>query len=144
VLGAAAASVVLSILLTLAILGGVNRTLDIGKHASVRQVESDLADLRVEVQGIASRMDALSRRMEAIEGLSGRIQTLEDSFTGLQDDVAQAIDAVESMRSLVVGLEERVNELSQTYARFDTFLDGLRQLLETLPDEGQPEPSTQP
>lgn len=144
VLSTAAVSVILSILLTLAILGGINRTIDIGKHASIRQLESDLADVRVEVQGIASRMDALSRRMEAIEGLSGRIQTLEDSFAGLQAEVAQSMETVERMRSLVQDLDERVSELSQTYARFDTFLDGLRQLLETLPEEAQPEPSAQP
>lgn len=143
-LGTAAATVILSILLTLAVLGGINRTIDIGQHASVRQVGSDLADLRLEVQGIASRMDALSRRMDAIEGLSGRIQMLEDSFTGLQDDVVQAMGAVESMRSLVQDLEAQVSELSQTYARFDAFLDSLRQLLDTLPQDAQPEPTTQP
>ncbi|NIS82384.1 MAG: hypothetical protein GTO14_19750 [Anaerolineales bacterium] len=144
VLGTTVIAVVLSILFTLAILGGINRTLDVGEHQAVRQLESDIVDLRVEVQDMNSRMEALGRRMEAVEGLSGRVQIVEDEFGALQDRVSKSLDEMAAVRVLVQDLETEVERLSQAYGRFDAFLEGLRQLLGTLTTGIQPETPTQP
>ena len=127
--GTAVISVVISVLLSLAILSGINRTLNISQHSVVRQMATDLAALQTDLDDVYSRMEALGRRIEAIEGLSGRVMTVEGEFTDLRDDIAESLEQLNSTRTLIDDLESEVGILSESVGRFDVFLDGLEQLL---------------
>ena len=129
VLGTAVISVVISVLLSLAILSGINRTLNISQHSVVRQMATDLATLQADMDDVYSRMEALGRRIEAIEGLSGRVMTVEGEFTALRNDIAESLEQLNSARTLIDDLESEVGILSESVGRFDVFLDGLEQLL---------------
>ncbi len=127
-------SVLLSILLTLSVIAGINGTLDLGKHAAVRQLESQLGALQVEVDGAVSRLDAINLRLEAIEGLSGRVQIVEDQFTTLREDVSGSLDDVAEMQTQIEGIHADIDSITHSIERFDQFLQGLRQLImEALP-----------
>lgn len=129
VLGTAVISVVISVLMSLAILSGINRTLNISQHSVVRQMATDLAALQADMDDVYSRMEALGRRIEAIEGLSGRVMTVEGEFTALRNDIAESLEQLNSARTLIDDLESEVGILSESVGRFDVFLDGLEQLL---------------
>lgn len=130
----ASISVLLSVLLTLSILAGINGTLSVGNHASVRLVESDLSTLQIEVDDLTSRVDAINLRLKAIEGLSGRVLTVEDQFATLREDVSGSLDDVEELQTQVEALNTDIDSITQSVDRFDQFLQGLRQLiLEALP-----------
>jgi len=144
VAGTVGISVLLSILLTLSILGGINRTLDIGKHAALRQLEGDISALQVELDDATSRMQALSLRLEALEGLSGRVQLIEDEFSALREEVTNSLDEMASMQTQVQELHTDVDTLSQSVERFETFIQGLRQLILDATDVGDSAPPVQP
>jgi len=129
VLGTAVISVALSVLLSLAILGGINRTLDISQHSAVRQMAADLAVLQADLDDVSSRMEAIGRRIEAVEGLSGRVMAVEGEFSALRDEVTQSIEQLNSVHTLIDDLESEVSILSESVGGFNAFLDGLRQLL---------------
>jgi competence protein ComEA len=129
VLGTAVISVVISVLLSLAILSGINRTLNISQHSVVRQMATDLAALQADMNDVYSRMEALGRRIEVIEGLSGRVMTVEGEFSDLRNDIAESLEQLNSARTLIDDLESEVGILSESVGRFDAFLDGLEQLL---------------
>ncbi len=127
-------SVVLSVLLTLSILAGINGTLNIGNHASLRLVESEVSTLQVEVDNIISRLEAINLRLEAIEGLSGRVETVEDQFTTLREDVSGSLDDLAEMQTRMEEMNTDIDSISQSVDRFEQFLQGLRQLIqEALP-----------
>jgi methyl-accepting chemotaxis protein len=127
-------SVVLSVLLTLSILAGINGTLNIRNHASLRLVESEISTLQVEVNNLISRLEAINLRLEAIEGLSGRVQTVEDQFTTLREDVSGSLDDLAEMQTQIEEMDTDIDSISQSVDRFEQFLQGLGQLiLEALP-----------
>jgi hypothetical protein len=127
-------SVVLSVLLTLSILAGINGTLNIGNHASIQLVESEISTLQVEVDNIVSRLDAINLRLEAIEGLSGRVQTVEDQFTTLREDVSGSLADLAEMQTQIAEMNTDIDSISQSVDRFEQFLQGLKQLIvEALP-----------
>jgi hypothetical protein len=123
VLGTTALSVILSVLLTLAILGGINRTLNIEKHRTVVRIENTLVELESEL------MD-FSFRLQAVEGLSGRVESVEDEFSTLREDLLQSLESMKMVQVLVDDLSGEVETLSEQYGRFDAFLEGLRTLIQ--------------
>lgn len=140
VAGASVASFLLSMILTLALLAGINGTLNFGRHQSVRQLQSDLAAAQQTLDGTVGDLQSVSRRLEALEGLSGRMNTVEEQVTGLQSDVDRALASVQSMQTSFDSLQEEARALSQRVERFDTFLEGLTQLLGTLSPAPTPAP----
>lgn len=130
----ASVSVLLSVFLTLSILAGINGTLSVGNHASVRHIESEASTLRIEVDDLVSRVDAINLRLEAIEGLSGRVQTVEDQFATLREDVSGSLDDVANLQTQIEELNTDIDSITQSVDRFNQFLQGLRQIiLEALP-----------
>ncbi len=122
-------SVLLSVLLILSIIAGINGTLDMGKHAALRQTANELSTLEVELDDVVSRLDAINLRLEAIEGLSGRVQNVEDQFTTLREDVSGSLDDVAEMQIQIAGINTDIEAITQSVERFDQFLQGLQRLI---------------
>lgn len=129
VVGMGVISIVLSVIISLAILGGINRTLNYGQHASVRSLVDDATLLQADLEGLASRLEAIDRRVEAIEGLSGRVMAVESEFLALKEEVSGSLEAMNSVQLKIEQLSGEVGALSERVGVFDAFLDGLRQLL---------------
>lgn len=132
VVGMSVVSIVLSVILSLAILAGINRTLNFGRHESVRQLEIRLAEVQSDLETESSRLDATSKRLEALEGLSGRMITVEDQVASLHDDVSGAMSQVDTMQAAVDDLLLETQNLASRVNRFDIFLEGLDRLLSGL------------
>jgi hypothetical protein len=129
VVSAGLASLLLSIILSLTILAGLNGTLNFGRHRSVRQLQTDLATLQSTLGDVSSRLQAATSRLDALEGLSGRMTTVEDQVNTLQTEIDGALSQVQAMQTSLDELVAQNEALSRRTDRFDSFLDGLLQLL---------------
>jgi FlaG/FlaF family flagellin (archaellin) len=128
-LSASAVSLVLSVVLTLAIMVGINGTLDVGRHAAVRQLRADLDQAQASLDGVTASLDSFASRLEALQGLSGRMTIVEDEMTAMRGEIDQATTRVAGMQADLADLRATTDELSGRADAFDAFLDGLRQLL---------------
>jgi outer membrane murein-binding lipoprotein Lpp len=144
IVGTVLVSVSLSVLLNLAIFGGINKTLNIGRHSSVRQVASDIVELQADIDELTSLVRAVDRRMEAVEGLSGRVVSIENEFTELHDEVTRSLEEIDSVHKQIDDLTHKVDLISEKVNAFDEFLDGLRQLLIGGSPAVEPELTPQP
>jgi methyl-accepting chemotaxis protein len=117
----------------------INGSLSVRRNSQVQALASDVNQMGVELDDLDSRLQALSRRVEAVEGLSGRVTTVEEAFDVVQTDVEQAISQVEAMQTTVDDLSAEVETLGGNIGRFDQFLTRLWDLLNQLQDSTQPE-----
>lgn len=137
--GTAAVSIFLSILLTLMVMTVINGTLSVRRNAQVQSLTSAVSQLEVGLDDLDSRLESLSLRLQGVEGLSGRITTVEEGFDAVQTDIDQAVSQVEAMQSNVDDLAAQVETLSGNISTFDQFLSRLFELLNQLEGVSQPE-----
>lgn len=119
----------LSVGLTLGILLAINGTLNMGRHRQVRALSDSTADLAAEAEALQRRLQGIDERLAALEGLSGRMATVEAEVEELQGEVDAAVEDVSRMRESVTAMERSLRSLRDRVDRFDAFLDGLRELL---------------
>ncbi|MFP3853293.1 MAG: helix-hairpin-helix domain-containing protein [Anaerolineales bacterium] len=135
-------SVFLSVGMTLGLLLSINGTLNIGRHASVREMDRELAQLEGDLTDLKSRVDGLSQRLDALQGLSGRMGQVEDQVAELEGEMEEALGSVQRMRTRFDAIEEIIESLDTRADRFDQFLEGLQDLLSEGADgPGQESPS---
>jgi len=137
-------SMILSILLTLATLAGINGTLDVRRHPVVRQTQADLTKAAGELQALSGSLEGIGRRLEALEGLTGRMVAVEEQVGALKDDVGEALDRVEATAVLVEQLARETEKLSVRVNRFDEFLAALREFLNATSPTPTPGPTEAP
>jgi hypothetical protein len=132
VLAAGVFTFVFSLLVNLALLAGINGTLNFNRLSAVRQLENNLIMLEGDLEDLSASIEALDQRLTPLEGLTGRMVTVEGQMEALLGDVGDALATVELMQSDLDQLSEETARLSGRVDRFDTFIDGLRQLLAEL------------
>ncbi len=119
--------------LTLGVLAGING----GRlrYASPAQVDA----LSTRVGGLQSRTDTLERdlsglrgRVDQLEALGGRVSMVEQGIEDVQAEVASAASEVENLSGQVDEITNQLETLQTESARFSSFLDGLRELMEGL------------
>ena len=127
--GSSLLSFLLTVVVVLAVLAGINQGL---RYVS----PADFADLNRQVDGLTTEVDTLQQdledlrtRLDAVEALSGRVNTLETEVSGLQDDLDTTASQIETIQTEVDELSTDVAEVHAAAARFDTFLQGLADLL---------------
>jgi hypothetical protein len=130
--GTAVVSIFLSVLLSLAILRGINRTLDFGQHQVVQGMRTSLMEVQTDLEEVSSRIEGIDQRLEAVEGLSGQVRTLENAFATIREDVDETLLQMGETRALVDEMAGEVDKLSTRVDVFDRFLQGLDNLLTDL------------
>ena len=96
-----AASVVLSIGMTLAILLGINGTLNIGRHQQVQRLDDRLRSMQTTLTDLDARLVGLDGRLQAIEGLNQRMGAVETQAQALQQQVDGARTEVAAISQAV-------------------------------------------
>jgi prefoldin subunit 5 len=135
-LGTGLVSVILAVILTLAILAGINGSLSVEQNESVRELNrrANIADTRLDE--IGSSIDSIENRLQAVEGLSGRMTALEQEFNAVLEQIDAARAELDGIRSTVSTLSEQVGSLESRVSTFDAFLRGVQRILqEILPDQ---------
>ena len=120
---------VMGAILALLVIRGINGTLDLNQRAAVVELSAEADRLNREAGALQADLDGLRGRLDALEGLTGRLDDVERDVKDLDSSLAEA-------QTDIVGLNVRAEALGQDIAtvraaadRFNTFLDGLRDLL---------------
>ncbi len=70
--------------------------------------------------------------MDQLEALGGRVSMVEQGIEDVQAEVASAASEVENLSGQVDEITNQLETLQTESARFSSFLDGLRELMEGL------------
>lgn len=126
---AAGVGVIVSILLILSIFIGVNRTLNYSRHSAIRDLTTNVGQIEVQVEEVGSTLEGVERRLDALEGLSGRMTELESETAVLASRVEDASTRVQQMRTRVEQISLQIEELARRSDKQSTFFERLQQLL---------------
>jgi len=138
-------SFILAVVFSLGILAIVNGGLRFARPAQMETVTNQVNDLNAQTVSIQREVDNLTARITSLEGLDARVVTIEKDTQLLREDVDAATTALSSLDSQVgelsgqvVAVESQLEELNSRTARFQRFLDGLRELLGALNQTQEP------
>lgn len=127
--GIGALALIFSVILSLAIVGGINGTLDFRQISAFRALQSDVALIEGGLESVSADLESVSQRLVALEGLTGRVVTVEEQVDLLQSDIESALETVGTMQEDLVRIDGETARLSEHVATFDGFLQGLREVL---------------
>lgn len=143
VTGGSLLALILAVLISLGILGIINKSLRYrteilaqGEYAALQdrldQVDSELESMTEDITGLRTRLDA-------IEPLSGRVSTLETETNELQDSLAETTESLNSVVEELTGINEEIEllnqemqEVKESASVFESFLQQLKSLLNDL------------
>lgn len=139
VLGGGIVSAVVAVVLSLAILAGINGTLSVERQASIRQLRVQAETMTTQLDAVSADLDSLRSRLQAVEGLSGRMSLLEDQAQALRDEMDAASAELGKVETTVSSLSDQVGTIKESVDTFDQFLQGIRSLLGQIFPEPAPE-----
>jgi prefoldin subunit 5 len=116
-------------ILALLVISGINGTLDFGQAEAVVGNQTRLDRLNVQADALQLDLDGLRQRLDNLEGLTARMDGVEQAVDDLDAALAQAQTDVDALNTRADQLNEDVTAVRAAADRFDTFLDGLRDLL---------------
>lgn len=126
-------TLVLSLLLSLGILAGVNNGgLQFASPAQVNELSARAESLRTAIDTNAQDIESLRKRVDNLDALSGRV-------TAVEQDVERIGSSMEAVTAQVGELDQQVSELAgqidtlqEQTDRFSNFLSGLMELMNSL------------
>jgi competence protein ComEA len=122
---------ILAVLLSIGIIGSMNNGLRFASTEQVQGLSSQIETLYTELGVLSDDLESLRTRVDNLESLSGRVGELELDSEQFSADMALTVETIE-------GLSTQISEFSESAERFQTFLSGMGELMDTLV-EPQPE-----
>ncbi len=130
-------ALLLGLALSLGIVAGVNQgRLQFASPAQVNNLTVRVDGIATQADTLAGDLEGLRARVGNLESLSGRVSGVEQAAEALRSDLDATSAQVEQMDSQLSDLGAEVETLQTENARFSTFLEGLRGLMEQI--FGQP------
>ncbi len=120
---------VMGAILALLVIGGINGTLDLNQGASVVELRAEADRLGRQAGTLQTDLDGLRGRLDALEGLTGRLEDAERDIENLDSGLAEAQADIVALDARADALNEDIATVRTAADRFNTFLDGLRDLL---------------
>jgi len=116
-------------LLALLVIGGINGTLDFGQAEAVINTQAELDRLNIQADTLQADLDGLRQRLDSLEGLTGRMDGVEQAVDELDTALVQTQTEVDALDARADQLDADIATVRTAANRFNTFLDGLRDLL---------------
>lgn len=127
-----AITALVTILLTLAVLGGINGSLKFATGSQYRTTEREVSQLAAQVDTLQQDLDDLRGRVDMLEGLGDRTAELEKSQLQLVADLETTTQQLTDIQAEVTALDEKVTSQEERTQRFETFLIDLQTMLGNL------------
>jgi chromosome segregation ATPase len=121
-----------TILLTLAVLGGINGSLKFATSAQVQTMQREASQLSAQTDTLQQDLDGLRGRVDMLEGLGDRTVALEIAQQQLAADQETASQQVTALQTEIAALNEKVTLQEERTQRFETFLIDLQTMLDNL------------
>jgi prefoldin subunit 5 len=129
-------SIVLAVGFSLGLLLALNGGLQFAQPWQVESLSSQVTGLNSEIALLQGDMEGFETRINALEGLDKRVAAVEEDALVLREDLVETSLHLENLNKQVgemgrqvATLQTEVRELNTLTARFQRFLDGLRELL---------------
>lgn len=118
-------TLVLAVLLTLGILGSLNNGLSYGSRDQAQEISHQIDAINSKLSLFNEDVEGLRLRLDNLESLSGRVGEIEIIADQLSKDVATIAEENQ-------GIKDQMAEFMDSAERFQTFIAGLGDLLDTL------------
>ena len=125
-------SLFLSVCLSLAILSAANGGLRYGSKNQVLLMQSEIAGLTTQLNEQEQDLAALRSRMQALEALDSRVSSMEQESTILSQEIEAQTSEVQAMSEDLQAAQNELEEMAASSRDFQTFLQGLAELLSKL------------
>ncbi len=129
-------SFILAVFFTLVFLGLINGGLRFVRPVEMNQLASRVNTIDTQASQLSGEIDSLKTRVSAVEGLDGRVTSVEQDTRQLRKDVDTLSGSAQTLGKRIDDLSFQVDALVTRTGRFQSFLDSLRNLLNNL---NQPE-----
>lgn len=131
-LGSSFLAFILAIMLSLAVLLGINGGLRFIRPSEITHVLQQVEGVDTQISTLGQEIDSLRTRVDDMEAVSGRIEAVEEEMAQLRLDM-------DSLATQLVELDEQVDDLGDEVTKikartivFREFLDSLRDLMADL------------
>jgi competence ComEA-like helix-hairpin-helix protein len=115
--------------LALLVIRGINGTLDLNQGGAVMELRAEADRLSREAGALQTDLDGLRERLDALEGLTVRLDNAERDIEDLDSGLAEAQTDIAALDARTDALGEDIATVRAAADRFNAFLDGLRDLL---------------
>jgi competence ComEA-like helix-hairpin-helix protein len=120
---------VMGAILALLVIAGINGTLDLNQRVAVVELRAEADRLSREAGALQTDLDGLRQRLDTLEGLTSRLDNVEQDVEDLDSGLAEAQTDIATLDARADALGEDIATVRAAADRFNTFLDGLRDLL---------------
>jgi hypothetical protein len=125
---------------TLGILSGINQgRLEYASPSQITSLESQIDTLTLQSKTFADDIDGMRTRIDNLESLSGQVSEMEAEINAMQQEIDQLQvqvaanqAAYDELTLQIEDIETQIEVLISQGDRFESFLDGLRTLMEEL------------
>ena len=127
------AAFILAILLSIGIIGGINNGLTFASPEQVQKLSSQVNGVNDQLGMITDDIDSIRTRLDNLDGISGRVGDLESEVETLSTELDATAETVTEINNQITEINSQIEEIRSSTEKFQAFLDGLRNLLETMP-----------
>jgi competence protein ComEA len=120
---------VMGAILALLVIGGINGTLDLNQRTAVVELRAEADRLSRQAGALQTDLGGLRERLDALEGLTGRLDDVERDVKDLDSGLAEAQTDIVALDARADALVKDIATVRAAADRFNAFLDGLRDLL---------------
>jgi outer membrane murein-binding lipoprotein Lpp len=129
ILISSAITALVTIILTLAVLGGINGSLKFATSAQVQTMQREASQLSAQMDTFQQDLDGLRERVNMLEGLGERTVALETAQQQLAADQETTSQQVTALQDEIAALNEKVTLQEEQTQRFETFFKDLQTIL---------------
>jgi hypothetical protein len=123
----------LAVVLTLAILGVTNQGISYASPADVSTLQAQVDTLQTRVDAAAQDLSGLRARVDQLEELAARTTALERMALDLQAEVDKRVTQAEELKGAVEDVQTKIAAVVTQSKAFQSFVDGLRDLVNIFP-----------
>lgn len=118
--GSSVAALLLSLALTLLVLGAINGGLSYVRPGQLADINNEMIIANKQIAAIQDDIDSLQTRVDLYEAVSGRVTTLETDITSVKTDLVNAQQAVDDLQTSQSEMDTEMEEINSQLAAIST------------------------
>ena len=115
---------ILGIILSLGMLAGVNGGLSYVSSSRYAELQSQMTVLIMQTKQLQQDTGSLQERMNSLEGLSGRVSTVEKANAVLKAQIGANAKDIQSLVAQTKQIEDKITALQDRSQAYDKFFEG--------------------
>lgn len=118
-----------ALIVVFAVLVAVNGGLRYASPQQVRNLGTEIEALQSEATTLSESLEGLRARMDNIDALGGRVETLETGVSGLQADMETAAGELDALQTQAEEISTQVDTLLSDSQKYQSFINGLYEFI---------------